>query len=381
MFENAHHFNTHGGKFIDVGGNYYENAVYVGESYSGMKTLYSRIATGALHNSYERRNAPRCHPGTRLEVLDHSLAWVQRPNPQADPIKLLWFDGPAGAGKSAIQQSIADRCNERKMLAASFFFSHQSDQRDSDRLLIATLAYQLAQKLDTARDSITTAVVNDHSVFDRDHMYQLDALIIRPITAAIVGNPAAVAEWPKAIIIDGLDECKEEGQQKAVLVALHEAVVKHKLPFSIIIASRADPAVREFFYLIGEGCMKRIELNTIYQADNDIAVYLRSEFDIMCQKYRIEKGSWPSKEEVQGLVAKASGQFIYAATALKFIDGPSQRPKHNIGLILQVELTHGCALRSHSEQVRGTTADSDHSVGHRDISAISGHRYQQPLWI
>jgi len=33
----------------------------------------------------------------------------------------MWLNGPAGAGKSAILQTIAERCKDNR-LAASFFF-------------------------------------------------------------------------------------------------------------------------------------------------------------------------------------------------------------------------------------------------------------------
>ena len=62
-------------------------------------------------------------------------------NRNLDNALLLWMQGPAGAGKSAIQQTIAERAASERILAASFFFSHEDPERDNPGKLIPTLAY------------------------------------------------------------------------------------------------------------------------------------------------------------------------------------------------------------------------------------------------
>ena len=61
------------------------------------------LALGASCNAEERRPHPRCHPGTHLETLDAVNTWMASGEP-----RICWLHGPAGAGKSAITQTISE---------------------------------------------------------------------------------------------------------------------------------------------------------------------------------------------------------------------------------------------------------------------------------
>ncbi len=84
-----------------------------------MDILYRNIAPGALHNAAERSDPPKCHLETRLEIRTEIITWIVEPGVRKTFI--LWIYGPAGSGKTAIQLTIAELCNEMGILAASFF--------------------------------------------------------------------------------------------------------------------------------------------------------------------------------------------------------------------------------------------------------------------
>ncbi|KAF8966225.1 hypothetical protein BDZ97DRAFT_1658024, partial [Flammula alnicola] len=84
----------------------------------------------------------KCHPNTRLAVLKKIMEWIQ--NSEDRDAWIMWLHGAAGAGKSAIAQSIAELCIKSKLSIASFFFFRTDSTRNSIQPLIATLAYQLA---------------------------------------------------------------------------------------------------------------------------------------------------------------------------------------------------------------------------------------------
>lgn len=67
-------------------------------------------------------------------------AWVNQ-RPENGDFLVLWMYGPAGAGKSAIAQSIAELCEA--LLAASFFFSRTAAGRSDSSRLVATIVWQL----------------------------------------------------------------------------------------------------------------------------------------------------------------------------------------------------------------------------------------------
>ncbi len=112
--------------------------------YPAMKKLFEYMAPGAIHDSADRRDAPKCHPRTREAVIHDVLKWAWN----SSSIRLLmWIYGPAGAGKSAIMQTIAEICQETGTLGASFFFLRGADRRNIADHLVATLAYQLARRV------------------------------------------------------------------------------------------------------------------------------------------------------------------------------------------------------------------------------------------
>jgi pantothenate kinase-related protein Tda10 len=83
-----------------------------------MELLQRHIAPGAFHNSDERYDPPKCYPHTRRAVLKKIIDWVK----DVDKVVLiLWLYGPAGAGKSAIAQTIAELLEEAGLLAGASF--------------------------------------------------------------------------------------------------------------------------------------------------------------------------------------------------------------------------------------------------------------------
>ena len=86
---------------------------------------------GALHSSDERYDLPRCYPHTREAILQEIMDWIQDIDRQT---RVLWLYRPAGArwqaGKSAIEQTIAELCCQMYLLPASFFFSRSVSDRN-----------------------------------------------------------------------------------------------------------------------------------------------------------------------------------------------------------------------------------------------------------
>lgn len=130
-----------GGTFIQVNSN---DVQYHGFR-EGSDILHRATATSAFHTSKERFDPPTCHPNTRLAVLNKVMRWIKWED-DLDAF-VMWIYGPAGAGKSAIAQTIAEMCEEEMILLASFFFSRNDPSRSNVDHLIATIAYQTALNL------------------------------------------------------------------------------------------------------------------------------------------------------------------------------------------------------------------------------------------
>src|SRR3954468_4611965 len=107
------------------------------------KTLKDAVAANAFHDSAARYDPPKCHPRTRVKILDDIMGWILGQGRDTLVKPFLWLNGAAGAGKSAIAQSTVERCVERGLHVASFFFSKSDPTRNRPEPLVATLAYQL----------------------------------------------------------------------------------------------------------------------------------------------------------------------------------------------------------------------------------------------
>jgi len=79
-------------------------------SYKGFQLLGENSAMGAVYNSLERQklDAPKCHPNTRVAVIQRIIDWIL--GEIALAALILWLYGAAGAGKSAIAHTLAEIC-------------------------------------------------------------------------------------------------------------------------------------------------------------------------------------------------------------------------------------------------------------------------------
>lgn len=302
--------------------------------------LANHISPGAINDSEERCDAPKCMPETRVAVQDEILSWITDGHRDASPKKILWVTGPAGTGKTAILGTIADRYKEKGLLAASFFFSSFFGSRDrrSKKCLISTLAYQLLQhsSMQAAGVHAVTlqSIERDPAIFQKRLQTQLDGLILDGLRSTEHARKDDVSPpYPMAIIIDGLDECdlvddteykrtsrsKEDDHREILSILLH-AANDPVFPFKIIVASRPERAIREFFDTTAKAQTRVLFLDDNYNPDADIRLFYESRFLDICRRFNLP-ASWPGKAAIDVLVENASGQFVYAATTMRFVEG------------------------------------------------------------
>ena len=302
-----------------------------------MEFLQQHIAPGAFHNSDERYDPPKCHPHTRRAVLKKIMDWVKDPNKVA---LLLWLYGPAGAGKSAIAQTIAELLEEAGLLAAAFFFSRNAAGRNTKAPLVATLIYQLVLCIPEIRAHVLEVVEGDPALFSRSIEAQIQALIVKPLNAVANDETLApiVLSRPRLIIVDGLDECRTTSAQTHILNALSTAIKHLHIPLCFIIASRPEQHIREAFNdQHGLGSLSLgIALDDTYQPDDDIRVFLQSTFDKIKRNHPSRAHFptlWPSPQDIQRLVEKSSGQFIFASTVVKYVSSHRHWPPDRLQVI------------------------------------------------
>ncbi|KAF9066301.1 hypothetical protein BDP27DRAFT_1297491 [Rhodocollybia butyracea] len=377
MFNRSHNNIFHGGNFNNIG----RDLIYFSseDNERGLRTLLQYASTSATYNAEARFPPPLCHPGTRKAILDNLKDWA-RSNEPDDAIR--WLYGPAGAGKSAIAQTFAEACARNGTLVGSFFFWRTDSSRNNPQMLFTTIAYQMAMSFAELRPIINAAVINDFLVPTSFIESQFNVLILQPLVKAqlhkelksIVAHmqqgdqrkrghsPSTSApryakrrktsstsyspdssssdrSRPCILIIDGLDECSGSENQRRILCILAGAMQKYNLPLRILVASRPERLIKESFRSANfENICHWMPLNDTYQASLEIRKYLQDRFcDILMRHSDLMEHvprPWPTSRQIEHLVQKASGQFIYPSTVLKYIDDGSAVPADRLNIVL-----------------------------------------------
>jgi hypothetical protein len=293
----------------------------------GIDILHRAVALEALYDSADSFPQPRCHLNTRTEMLDNLYNWAA----QGTSRPILWLHGPAGAGKSAIMQTLCQRLKAADRLGGAFFFKRHHRTRGNAKVLFATLAYQLALNNRSLKTPIAQSAKNDPSDVGRHMGVQLHKLIVEPCQS-LTSCP------PSIILIDGLDECQDEGSQLEIL-RLIGGTAGHR--FRFLIASRLEAHVRD---LLEESPFSGI-LNSvnIEQSFNDVRTYFRNEFARIHRQHRHTMENtptlWPAPEILEALIHKSSGYFAYASTVIRFIDDKDSRPTERLAAIQNLTST------------------------------------------
>ncbi|KAF7368291.1 hypothetical protein MVEN_00150100 [Mycena venus] len=262
---------------------------------------------GSSYNESGVQGNEGCMPGTRVGVLAELMAWAT--DPKSPPIYLL--TGMAGTGKSAIARSFAQLLDRRMLLGASFFCSRSSEARSNVGSIIPSLAFHLAWHSEAyARALIGAIKTNPGVTFNlRVADFQFTTLMLQP------SQSLHQAQAP-ILVMDALDECSSIDAIQALLkVLIHSTGVQLKF----FITSRPEPHVNMEFR--PEVLARRLRLHDIEHdiVTADISKYLRKNLHDVASRINIP--GWPSDSDLEELVKRAGGLFIFAFTAIQYLSG------------------------------------------------------------
>ena len=189
----------------------------------------------AQEAEYRRGGREGCLKGTRGAILDEIELWTK--NFSKPPV--YWLNGLAGTGKSTIAQTVAERIFSDGCLGASFFCSRDFEDQSNLHFILPTLAVQLARRYTEFQSIFVPLVQSNPGVAYESLFNQMDKLIFRPFKKSAVST---------AIIIDALDECKDEEPASVILSVLGQFVSETpKVKF--FLTGRPESRIREGFHL------------------------------------------------------------------------------------------------------------------------------------
>ena len=192
---------------------------------------------------------------------------------------IMWIYGPAGAGKSAIAQTIAEMCEDEMILLASFFFSRNDPSRSTVKPLVATIAYQITLNLPQSREIILGAIERDPLIFTKSLAVQFKTLIAAPLQLLAESGHFDDSASRRLIIIDGLDECFDPKVQHNIVEVLANSQRQRRLPIIFLFSSRPE---QQISYVFTTGLLPsittRIALDESYLPDEDIKLFFTDKF-------------------------------------------------------------------------------------------------------
>ncbi|KAF9444120.1 hypothetical protein P691DRAFT_362075 [Macrolepiota fuliginosa MF-IS2] len=311
-FHNSHHFVVNYPVFNDV--------TYNPETF--MEKLEKRTIPGAEYDSSERDPPPRCHPGTRLQIVEQAQELF---DDFRDGKRLLWIVGPAGVGKSAVVQTLAENAStpsSKVMLGASLFFSVNG--RDDASKAIPTLVYQIAVKHHPYRQFIHNEIANDPKLPTKSIQTQFRKFFIEPF----VDHDIYHEPKPLLVLIDGLDECVDKEKQcELISLISYFSVAYPDVPLVWVISCRPEPHITTTFSRpsIAPSFTKQEIIVDSDQARVDVERYLRDELGKIRAKYSALSFGirWPMEHDFLKLSAASDGLFVFASIATRFIDDPN----------------------------------------------------------
>ena len=272
---------------------------------------------------YQHGNRTGCLKGTRESVLSEIEGWIEG----SGRSQVFWLNGLAGTGKSTIAQTVAERAFADGRLGASFFCSRGFEDRSNLQLIFPTLAFQLAQRSPKFRPLLVSLLQSNPDVIHESLQDQMQKLLVEPLRSAGVST---------VIVIDALDECRDEDPESAILLVLGQSAseipgVKFFItsrPEKNIVTGFRGPLLRDatdVFTLHG------VEPSVV---DSDIRLFFQHELSRLApQRGGIE--DWPTDEQLESLCRRAGGFFVYAVATVNFLSHKFRSPSDRLDIIMK----------------------------------------------
>ena len=272
---------------------------------------------------YQHVNQSGCLKGTRKSVLDEIERWTE----DFGKSPLFWLNGLAGTGKTTIAKTIAERLFADNRLGASFFCSRGAEDRNDLQLIFPTLAFQLARRYPEFRSSLIPLLQSNLDVVHESLLDQMEKFLVEPLRSVEIST---------VIVIDALDECKDNSLESTILLALAQLV--SDIPgVKFFVTSRPETHIMAGFRGPPlEGLTNVFVLHDVepHTTNNDIRRFFKHELSKLAQRRGGIEG-WPTGEQLDSLCQRAAGSFLHAVATVEFLDHKSCDPSDQLNLIAE----------------------------------------------
>jgi len=223
----------------------------------------------------------------------------------------------AGTGKSTIARTVAAENHKRKCLGASFFFSRGGGDVSHAGKFFTSIATQLANTIPPLRPYICEAIAECPDITTQFLRNQWRQLILGPLLKLNSNS----RPFSYILVVDALDECDDENHIRIILQLLTEVQSLKTIRLRIFLTSRPEIPIRYGFLQMQDTEHQDFVLHRDISpstVEHDISIFLEHNLRRIREERSLD-ASWPGEETIRDLIRNASGLFIWAATACRFI--------------------------------------------------------------
>lgn len=266
-----------------------------------------------------------CLPGTRTDIIQFITEWIVSPSEHSSNV--LWLHGVVGSGKSALSMTIANTFQEMGRLGAHIFFGKGVAEKFGPSSVIRTLAYQLGSFDHRIGHAIESAIDCTPDILQSSSHRQFLDLLVKPLASLDM----LAFEGPIVIIVDALDQCGTPDDREELLKVLAQESRNIPSVFRFVITSRPEYDIR-YYFQSQENILPHTLAINVNNSRNDIEAFFRHRLAQVRfhNKYLQLPDDWPGDSAIHALVERASGLFIWASIACKFIHGYDPRSRLRI---------------------------------------------------
>ena len=247
-----------------------------------------------------KHHTERYVEGTRLSIFAKVESWL---DDGSSPNRVMVISGAAGMGKSVISAVTCQKMLEEGRLAGSHFCQHDRARHRNPKVMLQSLACQLADSLPDYKNALVEKLsgnlgveINDMEVKD---LFEL--LFEEPLTS--LNDPGLTY----LIVIDGIDECEYQGRNELLEVI---ANYFRKLPLWIRFLVTTRPEVNIADKL---KCLHPLQLEPNNEENlKDIRLCIKEQLRHLLQ-------SEYQENILEALVQKSEGVMLYVHYLVDFI--------------------------------------------------------------
>jgi hypothetical protein len=285
-------------------------------------------AVEARFNSFTNQNESTCLPDTRIDLLQTIYNWADG----QDERRLFRLNGLAGTGKSTIARTVARNYFDKTRLGASFFFSRGGGDVSHAGKFVTSIAVQLAHNVPALYKHICNAITERSDIASQSLRDQWHHLVLGPLSK--VDSNSSHSSY--VLVVDALDECEDDNNIWTIVQLLAEARWLERVRLRVFVTSRPEIPIRHGFCQIPDAEHQDFVLHNISPSvvDHDIIIFLKYNLKLIRQERSLD-AAWPGEEVIRCLLYAASGLFIWAATACRFIREGKRHAARRLDTILK----------------------------------------------